>query len=44
MVRSDAQRALLFDMDGAIAALRQSGGDTAPVVALTGAYHNLIRM
>ena len=44
MVRGDAQRALLFDMDGAIAALRQSGGDTPPVVALTGAYHNLIRM
>ena len=44
MVRSDARRALLFDMDGAIAALRQSGGDTPPVVALTGAYHNLIRM
>ena len=44
MVRSDPRRALLFDMDGAIAALRQSGGDTPPVVALTGAYHNLIRM
>ena len=44
MVRSDARRALLFDMDGAIAALRQSGGDTPPVVALTGVYHNLIRM
>ncbi len=44
MVRDDAQRALLFDMDGAISALRGSHGESAPTVALTGAYHNLIRM
>lgn len=44
MIREDAQRTLLFDMDAAIVSLRQQGGDTAPVIRLTGTYHNLIRM
>jgi PKHD-type hydroxylase len=44
MVRDDAQRTLLFDMDAAIATLRQQMGDTAAVIRLTGNYHNLIRM
>ena len=44
MVRDDARRALLFDMDGAISSLRAAHGDSAPVIALTGSYHNLIRM
>lgn len=44
MIRDDAKRALLFDMDGAISSMRQAHGDSAPVVALTGTYHNLIRM
>ena len=44
MVRDDAKRALLFDMDGAISSMRRSHGDTPPVIALTGIYHNLIRM
>jgi PKHD-type hydroxylase len=44
MVRDDTRRALLFDMDGAISALRQAHGESAPVIALTGTYHNLIRM
>lgn len=44
MVRHDAQRRLLYDMDMAILALRQQGGDTAEVVQLTGVYHNLLRM
>lgn len=44
MVRDDAQRTLLFDMDAAIASLRQTVGDTAAVIRLTGNYHNLIRM
>jgi PKHD-type hydroxylase len=43
MVRDDAQRALLFDMDGAISALRHAHGESAPVISLTGTYHNLIR-
>ena len=44
MIRDDAQRALLFDMDAAIATLRQQHGDVPAVVRLTGNYHNLIRM
>lgn len=48
MVRQDAQRRLLFDMDMAILALRQKSrtesGDSAEVVKLTGCYHNLLRM
>lgn len=44
MVRDDAQRTLLFDMDAAIATLREQMGDTAAVIRLTGNYHNLIRM
>ena len=44
MVRDDAQRTLLFDMDASIATLRQQIGDTAAVIRLTGNYHNLIRM
>ncbi len=44
MIRDDAQRTLLFDMDAAIATLRQNIGDNAAVIRLTGNYHNLIRM
>jgi PKHD-type hydroxylase len=43
LVRDDAARALLFDMDMAIIRLRQQVGDDAAVVALTGIYHNLLR-
>lgn len=45
MIRSDAQRTMLFDMDAAIVSLRQKIGDNDPsVLRLTGQYHNLIRM
>jgi PKHD-type hydroxylase len=51
MVRSDAQRRLLYEMDTAITSLRQkdrdknSGGEeSAEAVRLTGCYHNLLRM
>ena len=44
MVRDDAQRRLLFDLDMSILSLREAGGDTPPVVKLTGCYHNLLRM
>ncbi|MDB5888068.1 MAG: 2OG-Fe(II) oxygenase [Rhodocyclales bacterium] len=44
MVRDDAKRELLFNMDSAIATLRQQQGDTEPLVTLTGTYHNLLRM
>jgi PKHD-type hydroxylase len=44
MVRDDAKRALLFDLDMAIIRLtREKAGDEA-LVALTGCYHNLLRM
>jgi PKHD-type hydroxylase len=43
LVRSDAERTLLFDMDMAIIRLRQKVGDDDSVVALTGVYHNLLR-
>ena len=44
MVRDDAQRALLFDMDQAIQRLAQQSPDHPSVVQLTGVYHNLLRM
>lgn len=54
MVRLDAQRRLLYEMDMAITALRQKdldrGGraeghiESEEVVRLTGCYHNLLRM
>jgi PKHD-type hydroxylase len=48
MVRHDAQRRLLYDMDMAILALRRQGnpavGDSDEIVKLTGCYHNLLRM
>jgi PKHD-type hydroxylase len=45
LIREDAKRALLFDIDMAIqrAALTLGQGDAA-IVALTGSYHNLLRM
>ncbi|HLT90427.1 MAG TPA: Fe2+-dependent dioxygenase [Woeseiaceae bacterium] len=43
LVREDAQRALLFDLDMAIVALRRRLGDNEQVLALTGVYHNLLR-
>jgi PKHD-type hydroxylase len=44
MVRDDAQRSLLFDMDTAIQHLHRSGADADALVRLTGSYHNLLRM
>ena len=44
MIRDDARRTLLFDMDAAIVTLREQIGDNAAVIRLTGNYHNLIRM
>jgi PKHD-type hydroxylase len=43
LVREDAQRSLLFDLDMAIVRLRQQTGDNEAIVALTGVYHNLLR-
>jgi PKHD-type hydroxylase len=45
MVRADAQRSLLYDLDNAIQALSVKLGQGDPqVVSLTGAYNNLLRM
>lgn len=44
MVRDDAQRRMLFDLDVSISQLRREAGETGPVVRLTGCYHNLLRM
>jgi len=44
MVRSDEQRRLLYDLDMNLLALRQTHGETPETTALTGTYHNLLRM
>lgn len=44
MVRSDAQRALLFEMDRSLQKLSATNADMAARVQLTGCYHNLLRM
>jgi PKHD-type hydroxylase len=44
MVRDNARRRLLFDLDMSILTLRGAHGDTEPVISLTGCYHNLLRM
>jgi PKHD-type hydroxylase len=43
MVRDDAARQMLFELDGAIQGLRQKLGDNHQTVTLTGLYHNLLR-
>ena len=44
MIRDEAQRTLLFDMDNAIQALNRTGADESARSTLVGSYHNLIRM
>jgi PKHD-type hydroxylase len=44
MVREDAQRALLFDLDMAIMRLTRDHPGDAALVSLVGTYHNLLRM
>lgn len=44
MVRETERRRLLFEMDMSILELRNTQGDSAPTVNLTGSYHNLLRM
>ena len=47
MVRDDAQRTLLFDLDMAIVRLTRDSSNVAgnpALVSLTGSYHNLLRM
>ncbi|MBN8526607.1 MAG: Fe2+-dependent dioxygenase [Planctomycetes bacterium] len=45
LVREDARRTLLFDLDGALGGLRKRGLAGEPeMIGLTGIYHNLLRM
>ncbi|MEO7336249.1 MAG: Fe2+-dependent dioxygenase [Caldimonas sp.] len=45
MVRSDAQRRLLYDMDTHLMRLRETVCETdSAVIGLTGTYHNLLRL
>ena len=44
LVRGDAKRRILFDMDMAIVRLRQDVGDSEPLISLTNSYHNLLRL
>ena len=44
LVRDAAQRALLFDLDMAVIQLTQASPAHPSLVALTGCYHNLLRM
>jgi PKHD-type hydroxylase len=45
MVRDQAQRTLLYELDQTISAARSElGGESRTVVGLTGTYHNLMRM
>lgn len=44
MVRENDHRRILFDMDTAIFNLRETVGETEPVVLMTSCYHNLLRL
>jgi PKHD-type hydroxylase len=43
MIRDDAQRSMLFDMDVAIQRLGSENSTHPSVISLTGVYHNLLR-
>jgi PKHD-type hydroxylase len=43
LIRDDAQRAQLFELDGTIQRLTQSGADSDSLVRLTAHYHALLR-
>ena len=43
MIRDEAARTILFELDTAIQGLRGRHGDEEEIVALTGLYHNLVR-
>jgi PKHD-type hydroxylase len=44
MIRNDACRNMLFELDQTIQKLRSKIGDSEEVLTLTGQYHNLLRM
>ena len=43
LVRDDARRRMLFELDTSIQTLTRSGADAAALLQLTGVYHNLLR-
>jgi PKHD-type hydroxylase len=43
MIRGDAERGILFDLDMAIQRLNGDAPDHPSTVQLTGIYHNLLR-
>jgi len=43
MIRDDARRRLLFELDTSVQTLTRSGADTDVLLQLTGVYHNLLR-
>jgi PKHD-type hydroxylase len=43
MIRDEAARAMLFELDNSIQALRAKHGESDELVSLTGLYHNLVR-
>ncbi len=44
MVRDDAKRGMLYELDQNIQSLRARHGETPEAVSLTGHYHNLLRL
>jgi PKHD-type hydroxylase len=44
MIRDDAQRSLLYDLDQTVQRLNVQQADERALVNLTGCYHNLLRM
>ncbi len=44
MVRGNERRTLLLELDDTITGLRNAQGESAATIALTGTYHNLLRM
>ncbi len=43
LIRDDAKRRMLFEIDTALTRLRGTSGDNEAVLQLTGVYHNLLR-
>ena len=43
MIRDDAERTLLFDLDNAIQSISRDAADHPSAVQLTAVYHNLLR-
>lgn len=44
LIRDDARRRMLFELDTSIQTLTHTGADAAAVLQLTGVYHNLLRL